>query len=650
VALLRSSEERKVSVGRLTVLQVAVVCGFLLLAGAFWFFQIIQHEQFNEMAENNHQRELALRAPRGVLFDRNGRVLVENRPSFNVSIVRLKTTDLDRTIHLLSAVAGVEESSIREIVDRHRREPSYRPIVVIENATLAQVAAITARRLDFELPDVVVQQVPTRQYPADELGAHLFGYVGEATDSQVEGDQAIKVGDIVGQAGFEKAHNALLMGKDGARTVIVNSVGREMGELERVEPVEGQRLQLTIDYDLERAAEDGFNTLGYNGAAVVLDPGTGEVLAFTSRPAYDPNAFANGIGRGAWQALNTDEQHPLTNRAIQGRYSPGSTFKMAVALAALEEGIITPDFKVHCSGGGTFYGRYFKCWRKGGHGTVDLRHAIEQSCDVYFYTVGNMLGVDRIHKWATLLGLGVPSGIDLPNELTGLVPSTEWKRRVRGEKWYAGETISVAIGQGQVSVTPVSMAVYMATLANGGVRVTPHLVKAVDSGDGWKPVPAPAPQSTVQIDPGALQAIRDGLWMVVNAGGTARVAQIAGRDVSGKTGTAQVISNKGRAAAGMQRKDLRDNGWFVFFAPRDHPQIAGVVFAEHAEHGTMAAVIAHHILETFFAKQDGKPLPAFRAPGAPAPAPAPPVEPPARPAETRPVARTAGTPAPTGGR
>jgi penicillin-binding protein 2 len=609
VAIIRQAEERKVPVWRITMLQVGAIAGFLLLAGTFWFFQIIQHEQFREMAENNHQRELALRAPRGVLFDRNGRVLVENRPAFNVSIVRLKTTDLDRTIRMLSAVARVDEGTVREIVDRHRREPSYRPIVVIENATLAQVAAISARRLDFELPDVVVQQVPTREYPTGELGAHLFGYVGEATDSQVEADDALKSGDIVGQAGLEKAHNALLMGKDGARTVIVNSVGREMGELERTEPIEGRRLKLTIDYDVQKAIEDGFNASGFNGAAVVLDPQTGEVLGYSSRPAYDPNAFAAGIDRATWLRLNTDDLRPLQNRAIQGRYSPGSTFKMAVGLAALEEGVITPDFKVHCTGGANFYGRYFKCWKKGGHGTVDLRHAIEQSCDVYFYTVGNMLGVDRIHKWATLLGLGALSGIDLPNEVAGLVPSTEWKKQRTGEKWYAGETISVSIGQGQVSVTPVSMAVYMATLANGGTRVTPHLLKAYDEGKGWVPIPSPPPQSKVTIDHEKLQAIRDGLWMVVNAGGTGGRARIQNEDVSGKTGTAQVISNQGRAAAARSGKDFRDNGWFVFFAPRDHPTIAGVVFLEHGIHGPNAASLAHHILDVFFAKQEGRPLP-----------------------------------------
>ena len=609
MAIIRQAEDRKVPVWRITVLQVCVGAGFLLLAGTFWFFQVIQHEQFREMAENNHQRELALRAPRGVLFDRDGRVLVENRPAFNVSIVRLKTTDLDRTIRMLSAVAGVDERNVREIVDRHRREPSYRPIVVIENATLAQVAAISARRLDFELPDVVVQQVPTREYPTGELGAHLFGYVGEATDSQVEADAALKSGDIVGQAGLEKAHNTLLMGKDGARTVIVNSVGREMGELERTEPTEGRRLKLTIDLDIQKSVEDSFRASGFNGAAVVLDPRTGEVLGFTSRPGYDPNAFASGIDRVTWVRLNTDDLRPLQNRAIQGRYSPGSTFKMAVGLAALEEGVITPDFKVHCTGGGNFYGRYFKCWKKGGHGTVDLRHAIEQSCDVYFYTVGNMLGVDRIHKWATLLGLGALSGIDLPNELAGLVPSTEWKKQRTGEKWYAGETISVSIGQGQVSVTPVSMAVYMATLGNGGVRVTPHLIKAEDTGNGWKPVPAPPPQSTIQMKPEILGAIRDGLWMVVNAAGTGGRARIPGKDVCGKTGSAQVISNQGRLAAARSGKDLRDNGWFVFFAPRDNPRIAGVVFLEHGIHGGNGARVAHHILDTFFAKEDGRPLP-----------------------------------------
>jgi penicillin-binding protein 2 len=403
----------------------------------------------------------------------------------------------------------------------------------------------------------------------------------------------------------------MLMGADGTRTVVVKSVGREIGTVPVDEelPREGRRMQLTIDADLQQATEDAFDASGFNGAAVVLDPKTGEVLSFTSRPAFDPNAFAAGIDRATWNALNTDDLKPLQNRALQGRYSPGSTFKMAVGLAGLEEDVITPNFQVYCGGGATFYGRRFACWKKEGHGMVDLRRAIEQSCDVYFYTVGNMLGVDRINKWATLFGLGVRSHIDLPNEVAGLVPSTEWKKTQREKKWYAGETISVAIGQGAVAVTPVSMAVYAATIGNGGTRVTPHLVKAIDDGAGLKPVPPPPPQSKVEVTPEKLQAIRDGMWGVVNGGGTGGRARIVGHDICGKTGTAQVISNAGRLAARNKNIDLRDNGWFVFFAPRDNPQIAGVVFLEHGIHGPNAASLAHHILDTFFAKQDGKPLP-----------------------------------------
>ena len=640
---MRQLEERQTLATRITLLRIAVIAAFALLGVSFWFFQIVERAKFQEMAENNHLRELTLRAPRGVLFDRDGRVLVENRPAFNVSIVRLHTTDLNRTIRLLAAVAGVEEKRIRDIVDRHRGQPSYRPIVVIEDATLAQVAAITARRLEFELPDVVVQEVPTRSYPVDGLGAHLFGYVGEASDTQVA-STGVKSGDIIGQAGLEKAHNDLLMGRDGRRTVVVNSLGREIRELrgDRVEPAEGRRLRLTIDYDLQKAAEDGFKALGYWGAAIVLDPRNGEVLALVSLPSYDPNKFAAGIDRATWTALNTDRLLPLQNRALQGRYSPGSTFKIVVATAALEEGVVTPDFRVHCGGGAVFYGRYFKCHLKGGHGSVNMRHALEKSCNVYFYTLGNMLGVDRIHKWATRLGLGVKSGIDLPNEVEGLVPSTEWKRRRRGEKWYAGETISVAIGQGQVSVTPLSLAVMMATVANGGVRHVPHIIKTVDEGQGWKPVPPPSAGEVFRFKPSTYSALHDGLWMVVNAAGTGGRARIPGRDVAGKTGTAQVISLQGRAAAGKTDKDLRDHGWFVFFAPRDEPVLAGVIFAEHSEHGYLGAPIAKHVIETYFAKQERRPLPEFRVPGQPPP-PAPAPDPDAVDPEEPPVAATPAT-------
>ena len=630
------------------MLRVGTAVVFVLLAGNFWFVQVVQHARFQEMAENNHQRTLALRAPRGVIYDRDGRILVENRQSFNISIVREHTRDLDRTIRLLAGVTGASASDIRDIVERHRREPVFRPIVVIQDATLSQVAAVTARRLDSELPDVLVQQVPTRQYPTASLAAHLIGYVGEANDTQVT-QQGVSSGSIVGQSGIERIYNEMLMGEDGARRVVVNSLGREIRAIEELPPLEGGRLQLTIDYDMQQAAEEAFRAYDRAGSAIVMDPRTGEVLTFVSLPAYDPNAFATGIDRAAWQALNTDRLRPLQNRAIQGRYSPGSTFKIVVATAALEEGVITPEQQIYCPGGGNFYGRFFRCHLARGHGYVDLRHALEKSCNTYFYTLGDRLGVDRLHKWSDLLGLAGMSGIDLPNEVESIVPSSEWKRQRTGERWYPGETISVAIGQGQLSVTPMSLARMITSVANGGTRVVPRLVRTIDEGEGWQPPPPPpAPPRVTPLKSGTVQAVHDGLWMAVNASGTGWRARVAGRDVAGKTGTAQVISLSGRERAeGTTDRDLRDHSWFVFFAPRDNPEVAGVVFAEHAD-GSIGAPIARHIIETYYAKKEGQPLPRLNVP-VPAPGPAPaPASPPVTVPAARPVAE--GAPASGPGR
>src|SRR5579863_265811 len=301
-------DRRRVTI-RLAVLQYVIVVLFSVLAVSFWVLQVVQHTKFEEMAENNNQRTLALRAPRGIVFDRDGKVLVENRQSYSISIVREHTKDLDRTIRMLAGVIGWDESAVRDIVNRHRREPTYRPITIVQDATDAQVAGVMAHRLDSELPDIVVERVPTRRYP-DMMAAHLFGYVGEVNDAQVSsGDDGLKSGDIVGQQGIEKSYNALLMGQDGAKRVVVNSVGREIRTLDKDDPNEGQRLRLTVDYDIQKAIEDGFQAaddagLSTAGAAVVLNPNTGEVLGFSSRPAYDPNAFASGIDRATWGALN----------------------------------------------------------------------------------------------------------------------------------------------------------------------------------------------------------------------------------------------------------------------------------------------------------------------------------------------------------
>jgi penicillin-binding protein 2 len=641
-------EDRRRVQGRVAVLRAGVIGAFALLLGGFWYFQIFQHAKFREMAENNHQRTLPLRAPRGVIFDRHGEVLVENRASFNISIMREHSRDLDRTVRLLAQVVGRDEQALREEVERHRREPSYRPIVLVQDASLAQVAAVTARRLDFELPDVVVQQVPTRKYPAQALGAHLLGYVGEASEQQVA-EAGVAAGAVIGQSGLERTYNRVLMGAAGARRVVVNSVGREIRTLDEEPPAEGRRVQVTLDAAMQRAAEDAFRHYGYWGSAAVLEPSTGDVLTLVSLPAFDPNAFASGIDRTTWQALNTDELRPLQNRAIQGRYSPGSTFKIVVAAAALEAGVITPETKFFCPGGANFHGRWFKCHLAGGHGWVDVRHALEKSCNVFFYTAGNLLGVDRIHDWAEKLGLAGKTGIDLPNEVENIIPSTAWKQQRTGERWYAGETISVAIGQGQVSVTPMSMAVMMASVASG-TRVAPRLVKATSEGPNlpWVPMDGPRLRETVTLKPSTVSAIHDGLWMAVNEAGTAGRARLPGRDVAGKTGTAQVISNQGRERARGSGKDLRDHGWFVFMVPRDNPELAGVIFAEHSEHGYLAAPIAKHIIETYYARKEGRPLPELPPQGVPAGIPVaanPAASPAARPVAAAPVAAPAAAPA-----
>ena len=599
--------------------QASVALVFAGVLTAFWYFQVSQHERFLLRSENNYQRQLDLRAPRGVILDRDGRVLVENRDTSNISLIRDQTEQIEDSIATLSRVTGVDVQAVRETLERHRNVPSSRPVALVQNASLAQIASVAARRL--ELPGVVVEQTPSRYYPAADLAAHSFGYVGEITEGQLDQEQfaGLRSGDIIGHAGVERTYNHLLMGTDGHRHIVVDNIGREFEVVRETLPVEGHQLRLTIDYDLQKAAEDAFRAAGFNGAAVMLDPWSGDVLALVSLPAYDPSAFANGIDGAAWTALNRDHLKPLQNRALQGRYSPGSTFKIAMAVAALEEGVIDPDFKVACNGGGTFYNRFYRCHTT--HGVVGMEEALEKSCNTYFYTLGQQLDVDQIHKWSTALGLGELSGIDLPYEVQGLVPSRAWKQEATGERWYPGETISVAIGQGQVSVTPMSLAVMMATVANGGQRVTPRLLDAWNDGSGWQRASSPSMASIVRMSPQTIETLRAGLWNVVNRAGTGRRGRIRGRDVIGKTGTSQVISLDGLEAAGDTDRDLRDHGWFVFAAPRDVPRVAGVVFAEHSEHGYLAAPIARHLMETFFAKAEGEPLPVLPPPARPAVAP-----------------------------
>jgi len=596
---------------RLVGFRVGIVVAFVLLLVAFWMLQVLQFQEYRERADNNHMRTIELRAPRGVLFDRNGEVLVQNRRAFRITVVREQSAaDLDGVLTRLAAVTGVDETIVRATVKRRMSEPAFRPIAIIENASEAQVAAVMARAI--ELPGVVVEQVPTRSYPPNGLAAHLFGYVNEAQPNQLT--DLIQQGAIVGQAGVERIYDSLLRGEDGNRFVVVNSRQREIEELEHQEPIDGKRLQLTIDADLQRALEEGFRNKGFNGSGMFLDPRTGEILAMASVPSYDPNVFALGIENAQWQALINDPLKPLRNRTVQGTYAPGSTFKIVMAMAALGEGVITPETSFYCSGSKVIYGNSFACARASGHGLVNLRQAIQHSCNVYFYTLGEKLAVDKIHKWAHRLGLGGRTGIDVPGEDESVIPSEAWKQRRFKERWYPGDTISVAIGQGYVTVTPVALARMISTIANGGTLVTPHVVRAIDQGTGWEPVPSHNTVPPDPLDPDMLTAVRDGLLLAVEAG-SARGARLEGYEIAGKTGTAQVISlDAAKALAGRTTQDLRHHGWFVFFAPKENPEVAGVVFVEHGASSGAATPIVRHVMDTYFAKKEGRPLPKLPLP------------------------------------
>jgi penicillin-binding protein 2 len=616
-------EDRRTFSIRLAVMKGGVILVFSALAVAFWWFQVARHEEFAARADANYVRTITLRAPRGVLFDRHGQVMVENREIHSISVSREQTEDLDATLQLLSQITGADLAAMQEAVVRRQKEPVFRPIPVIENASPSQVARVKARLI--ELPGIMVQEVPTRRYPDDRLAAHLFGYVSEVNEAQLARQEfaTLSPGDIVGQSGVELALNSLLMGRDGARYVRVDSRGREIFEEGVQAPLDGHQIKLTIDLDMQKALEEGFRHYNFWGAAAFIDPNNGEVLAMTSLPAYDPNDFAVGIDRATWNQLNTDTvMRPLNNRLIQNTFPPGSTFKILMAVVGLQEKLITPSTRVHCAGGGTFYGRYFQCWRKGGHGSVDLRRAIEQSCNVYFYTIGAKLGnkVDLIHKWGERLGLVGRTGIDLPNEVPGFIATSEWSQRVRKQPWYPGETVSVSIGQGAVAVTPIGLAVFAATIANGGTLFEPTLVKEVFENGEWRPLPRKEPRADSQMDPEHVKAIHEGMWMVVNAAGTGGRARMPGYNVAGKTGTAQanISLERLRTLRGEAARRYRDHGWWIFYAPSDKPEVAGVVFTENSEHGYLGAPIMKHVLETYFAKKEGRPLPSIvPAPGTP---------------------------------
>ena len=579
---MRIYEDLRVVQSRLAVLQALALVLVAALVIQFWNLQVIRARHFRSLAENNRSRLVTLAAPRGALLDREGQVLVGNRPSFNVVLVPELADNLDRLVARLSETLDVGEAAIRERLVR--RQP-YSPVVVKTDATLADVAALEARRR--ELPEVSVEVVPLRSYPLASAAAHALGRVGEITERQLLQDEykGLAPGSLVGQAGIESEYNRQVMGKDGFRRVIVNSRGLEVAEAERQAPEDGPGLTLTIDASLQGAMEKAFE--GRAGSAVALDPRTGEILAMASTPAYDPNEFTTGIDASLWASLATDPLTPLMNRVIQGTYSPGSTFKVIAATAALEEGVITPATTFYCPGYLAVYNTIFHCTR--GHGVMDLRRAIANSCNVYFFQVGIRLEIGRLAKWAKLMGLGAPTGVDLPAEVSGLMPSPEWKMRLFKAPWYAGETVSVAIGQGQVNATPLQMARVAAVIANGGRLVRPHVARAGAAGTS---VP-------LGIRPETIAAVKEGMRAVV-AEGTGWRARLSTVEVCGKTGSAQVVT-KSRLAQSPNAFEMLPHGWFLAFAPADNPTIVLAVLVEHGRSGgESAAPVARQILAHYF--------------------------------------------------
>jgi penicillin-binding protein 2 len=596
---------------RTTLLHGLLLLVMLAYLGMFGWLQIAHGEAWAEKAEANRLRKIPILPNRGVVYDRHREVLASTRPALNLVLRREGLVDAEAQMGRLEELLGLPAGELPERLARMKGRPSFEPLVVKEDVSLEELARVEARREWF--PSVEIEEVTRRNYAAGPAVAHVLGYVGEVTEGQLERQGprgTLERGDIVGRTGIEKGFDLTLRGRRGWKFVTVNNLGRPFGEAENGrQPTHGDPIDVTLDARLQRKLYEAFGE--ETGAGVFLDPWTGEVLAIVSMPAFDPNQFARGIDPGFWRSINSDPRKPLNPRPIANHYAPGSTFKVLMSVVGLETGVITPSTTLYCSGSAVFYGRPFLCWKKGGHGPVNLRAALTHSCNVFFYTVGQRAGIEAIAKWGDRLGLGKPTGIDIPGEKSGSLPSPEWKARTYAgtpnAKWFAGETISVSIGQGLVTATPLQMATMISGVATGAVP-HPHVLRS----EQRPPTPLP-------VHAGTLAAIREALADVVEEG-TGRRAQLGDIRVAGKTGTAQVYKHSAGIDADELPKDERDHAWFVGFAPADKPEIAFAVMVEHGGHGgTTAAPIVRQVLEVFFEDR----LPAREAADLQARGPAP---------------------------
>lgn len=587
---------------RLSGLMVLILVAFAILIARLLYLQIVEGDEYRRLSEINSIRLQDIDAPRGLIFDRSNKMLVDNRPSFDLHIILKDAKPLDVTLEKLGRIMGEPSESLRERIRNTKRRGPYTPLLLKEDIGRDLLAAIEVHK--YDLPGVVVRVTPRRHYLFGSFAAHLLGYVGEISAEELRCNiyEACKGGDYIGKFGIEKSFESLLRGKRGGRQVEVNATGQVVRVLETVDAQAGHNLTLTIDHQLQAEAEALLQ--GKAGAVVALDPNNGEVLAIASSPTFDPNWFVVGMRQEQWQTLITNPFRPLENKAVQAEYPPASTFKIITAIAGLEEGAIDAGTTMFCPGHYRFGNRIYRCWKHSGHGPVNVVKALEQSCDVFFYQVGEAIGVDTLAKYAKEFGLGDLTGIGLAQESKGLVPTKDWKLRRLGEPWQGGETLSVSIGQGFDLVTPLQLAVLAATVGNGGTRFRPHLIRNCD------PVPEdgfPAVQSEIagQADISAvtLSLVRQGLWDVVNKRtGTAWRSRLQNLEFSGKTGTAQVVSRPPAGVADEEQiKEMhKDHAWFVAYAPSVQPQIAVAVIIEHGEHGSSAAApIASKIIETY---------------------------------------------------
>jgi penicillin-binding protein 2 len=583
---------------QIAVFQYVTVAVFVFLLAGYWDLQVRNESLYNTKALQNQIKSLPMPAPRGRILDREGRVIVDNHASYRLVLSRENLRE--EHVEPIARGLDLDADDLEALVRRFDRRPSYYTIPIKEELTAAELAFVEAHRNAQMFPEMELIKSQFRLYPQEGFASHLSGYVGEISDAELNSPEwaSHSPGDLIGKMGVERYNNESLTGIDGQRQVRVDN-RMNTREVLGVKPaVAGKDLRLTIDLDLQTVAELAME--GRKGAVVAIVPATGEVLAFVSTPGYDPNHFVGRINSHEWKALTEDPKKPLFNRALQSQLAPGSTFKPIVALAALETGAIDENFSVHCNGGATFFGRHFKCWKKGGHGTISLHRGLAQSCDVYFYNVGLKAGIDTIAKYAEMVGYGRKTGIDLPGEKEGVVPSSVWKIRTLREKWYEGETVSVAIGQGATTVTPLQMAYAYGGLVNKGVWMRPHVVD-----DGRKP----QVDHTAEINPANLAKVLDGMCGVVNEGGTGAAARLPDIVLCGKTGSAQRASNDFlKTKKGVE--EFKDDAWFVGFASRDNPEIVVAALFENGVHGNFAAPIVRDVVKAYFDKKSRQKQPA----------------------------------------